>query len=637
MQAHGAGAHSGSPNATHRTADGGEWINWRTPAIGILTSACTEPDVIPLHISGSVDTDLSKMTANDMMLWGLQNMWKTSGEGGYSVRHGREPVSNFGRPPGSGPRGSNNAAPVALRPNYFERAFPCLFPCGVGGLEGLQSAQLSLAEHTQWTLQYHDRRFRTHETYAFVVFGILQRRQALGAARIQMKRRTFDQEVAILSSITAASLRRASELEATNQPITDPSILLLKRLVHGAAGRVQGTDSGRFKIRGQIWSTCLAFGAPSMWITINPSDIHDPIAQVFAGADIDLDRFLSAAGPDADAHAKAIADDPYAAARFFHFTTTTICETLFQIRVTSYNVKTSMGVLGRPAAYVGAVESQGRGSLHLHMLLWLQDTPRTDELQRMLNTEEFRQRIVSYIGQNLRAYLPGLESAQSVRGIPKDKDIPYSRPPHPDTPDYEAQTARYELRLARAQQVHTCKIGRCLRYDKKGSLTCKRRAPFETSPEDYVTPEGRWGQKRLYSYMNGWIPAVLVHGRCNNDGKLLTNGSDTKNITFYVSSYAGKKQAKNHNLSAVIADGFAYHEAHPKPEYIANLREQHRLLLFRLVNSINREQELAGPMVVSYLMGWHDVKTSHTYTPLFWSSFVSALFRGYPSISRPRR
>jgi len=29
-------------------------------------------------------------------------------------------------------------------------------------------------------------------------------------------------------------------------------------------------------------------------------------------------------------------------------------------------------------------------------------------------------------------------------------------------------------------------------------------------------------------------------------------------------------------------------------------------MLFRLVNTVNHEQELAAPMVMSYLMGWGD-------------------------------
>ncbi|TFK88333.1 hypothetical protein K466DRAFT_489162 [Polyporus arcularius HHB13444] len=594
-------------------------------------------DVIPLQVSGSIDTDLTRTSANDLMLWGLRNLWKASGEGGYSVRHGQTPVSDFGRPrradTTTAPASTSEPADAQEPPaNYFERAFPCLFPYGFGGIEGDQPEPVDFKEHVRWALQYHDRRFRKHETFPFVMFAIEQRREALGSARIQIRRKTFEQELRVLSAITLDTLKRASEDEAAKRPIQDPAVLLLKRLVHGAAGRVQGTDAARYKIRAQIWSTSLVYGPPSMWITINPSDIHDPIAQFFAGESINLDNFLASAGPDAARRAMVIADDPYAAARFFHFLTLTILETLFQIRVTPYSVKSGTGVLGKAAAYVGSVESQGRGSLHLHMLLWLHNTPRSEQLQELLRQEDFRTRVLAYIRANIRAYLTGLETAASVKAIPKDNDIPFSLPPHPDSPDYDAAVADYELRLARAQQVHTCKVKRCLRFNAKGSLECKRRAPFERAEDDYVKDDGRWGPKRLYRYMNGWIPSVLVHGRCNNDGKLLTNGADTKNITFYVSSYAGKKQAKNHNMSAILADGFAYDQLHKRNEYMNDIREQQRLLLFRLMNSINREQELAGPMVMSYLMGWSDVKTSHSYSPLYWSSFIAALFQVFPSL-----
>ncbi len=564
------------------------------------------------------------------MLWGLQNLWRESGEGGYSVRHGTEPVSDFGRPRDGGGHQDGMKNGVMSQANFFERAFPCLFPYGRGGIEGEQPVRIDFREHAQWALRYFDRRFRTHETFPFVVFGIQQRRQALGSARIQMRRKTFLDEVRVLSTITEGALRHAAEQEAAKQAITDPAILLLKRLVHGAAGRVQGTDSSRYKIRGQIWSTCLVHGPPSLWITINPSDIDDPIAQVFAGANIDLDRFVATDGPSRDERAVAIARDPYAASQFFHFLISCVLEHLFGISVTPFMVKAKAGIFGQCAAYIGAVESQGRGSLHFHMLTWLRDTPRPEVLHEMLATEAFRARVRDFIGANLRAYLPGLETALSVKAIPKEKEIAYSRPPCPSSATYDEDVKNFELRLARANQVHTCKVRRCLRYNAKGQLRCKRRAPFEYSEQDYVTPEGRWGQKRLYRYVNGWNPGILVNGRCNNDAKLLTNGADTKNITFYVSSYAGKKQGKSFNLSAVIADGFAYNESHPNQAYMDDIRERHRLLLFRLVNSINREQELAGPMVISYVMGWGDMKASHSYSPLFWSSFLGTLYRAFP-------
>lgn len=567
--------------------------------------------------------DLTRLTASDLLLWGLSNLWKSGKEGGYAARHGQEPVNDFGR------RRDENGEST---PNLFERAFPCLFPYGVGGIEGEQVVPVEFREHVQWALQYHDRRFSTHETFPFLAFGIQQRRQALASARVQMRRRTFEKEATILSTITEERMRRAQEQEEAGESPSDEGIVLLKRLVHGAAGRVQGTDSSRYNIRGQIWSTCLVFGPPSLWLTINPSDLDDPIAQIFAGAEIDLDAFDAALGPSSDARAQAIARDPFAAAKFFHFLIGAILETLFQIKSTAFSVKASDGVFGRATAYVGSVESQGRGTLHLHLLLWLANTPTSEELHGMLKTEAFRARVVAFIRTNLHAYLPGLESAQALHAIPKEKGIAYSRPPHPDSPTYQRDLEDMELRLARALQVHTCKPRQCLRYDKNGKRICKRRAPFERAEDDYILASGRWCQKRLYTYMNGWVPAVLVNARCNNDGKLLTNGEETKNITFYVSSYTGKKQGKNYNLSAIMANTFAYHEAHPNPQYVHDLQERQRLLLFRLVNAVNREQELAAPMVVSYLMGWGDVKTSHYYVPLYWTSFMGHLCQTFPDL-----
>ncbi|KAJ8590526.1 hypothetical protein M405DRAFT_700228, partial [Rhizopogon salebrosus TDB-379] len=119
--------------------------------------------------------------------------------------------------------------------------------------------------------------------------------------------------------------------------------------------------------------------------------------------------------------------------------------------------------------------------------------------------------------------------------------------------------------------------------------------------------------------------------RCNNDVKILTNGDDTKNLTFYVTAYQTKKQGKNYNISAVMAKGHGFHVERPKDtQYLLGLRDQQRLLLFRVMNAINREQELSAPMVISYLMGWGDTYRSHHYSPIYWSSFVNALRAEHP-------
>ena len=596
-----------------------------------LTTPDGTPDVIPLQVSGSIDCDLSKITANELMAWGLMNMWARGQEGAYAVRHGREPVSDF-PPRQKNGDSEDNGLETSVALNFFERAFPCLFPYGLGGIDAHRPVEIDFPSHVRWALQYFDRRFRKHETFPFVCFGISQRRQALTSARVQMERKTFERDARLMSSVTVTKLEAAKREEEKGLPISDPAVQALKKHIHATASRIQGSDQARVRLRSEIWSTAAVLGPPSLWITINPSDLHNPIVQVLAGEKIKMDDFMAHVGPDKESRAKNVADDPYAAAKFFHFMIATILQTLLGVEVTPSQVKSGMGVFGRVTAYFGVVESQGRGTLHLHLLVWLKHVPSSDEISTLLKTEEFRARVVSFIRANIRAYAPGFENGESVKKLPHDNEVLYGRPPVPGSPDYDAQLTSSEVLIARMEKLHTCKPRRCLVFNKKGQLACKRRAPFQLAEDDFVTETGLCGPKRLYGYINAWCPAILLNARCNNDIKFLTNGGDTKNITFYVTSYAAKKQGKNHNMSAIMAQGFAYHLDHPKPEYVDDLKDQHRLLLFRLVHTINREQELAAPMVMSYLMGWGDVFRSHIYTPIYWTSVAAALYKTFPEL-----
>ncbi|KIK21584.1 hypothetical protein PISMIDRAFT_103835 [Pisolithus microcarpus 441] len=544
-----------------------------------------DADVIPLQVSGTIDTEMTTITAQEMMAWGLSNLWEGGREGAYAVRHGARPVNDFGCP-------RNKTAGIAedvddKQTNFFERAYPCLYPYGEGGIERQQEVPMDFGEHIRWSLRYHDRRFRKHETFPFVCFGILQRWQALGSARVQMQWKSFQRDSRLLSTITVDAMHQAQEEEEQNQAITDPAIRLLRQHLYSTAGRVVATDQSRYQLRSQIWATSIMLNPPSLWITINPCNLHDPIAQVFAGENIDMDQFVRMLGPTKDVRAQNVASDPYAAAKFFHFMLKTIIHTLFGITSTPHQLLHDKGVFGTVKAYFGVVESQGRGSLHMHMLLWLKDAPTMEEMEHLLKQPAFRDRAKAFLHANIRAYVPGLESAETIKQIPNEVEVAYSRPPIPGSPGYDELIAQFEQRVVRAKQLHTCEPRRCMVPRKSGGMVCKRRAPFPTSENDFIEENGEWGVKRLHPYMNAWVPALSINAQCNNDVKLLTNSRATTNLTFYITSYQTKKQGKHHNLSAVLAKGLAYHSEHTS--YLEDLRNQQRLLLFRLVHTINRE------------------------------------------------
>ena len=140
-----------------------------------------------------------------------------------------------------------------------------------------------------------------------------------------------------------------------------------------------GTNESQLKIRSLIWGMCIKKGPPSIWLTINSADTQDPIAQLFCGQEIDLDNFLAR---DHRPSGVAITADPYAAALFFHVIIYAVLENLLGIKgyTPTHPLQRHKGILGNVEAYIGTVEAQGQGTLHLHMLLWLSGSLTTSEM-----------------------------------------------------------------------------------------------------------------------------------------------------------------------------------------------------------------------------------------------------------------
>ncbi len=558
------------------------------------------------------------------MLQGLVNLWNEGQEGGYLVQHSRSPASDC--PPRLGDEN------YGTEENFWEKAYPVLFPYGEGGIERDRPVKLSLMQHTRWLFSYHDRRFRTHPTCLFAICNIQQRRQALSSAKIQMARKDFDQDSRLFSSITVDQLRHAADEEQQKLPRSNPVIRRFRSRVNGTASRVIGSDSARFKLRSQIWSTSICFGPASAWMTWNPDPEHNPVAQVFVGNDIDLDHFVAAAGPSITHRLQSIASGGYRSAQYFDFIIRTVLETLFAIRVSRNRVYSKKGVFGKVQAYFGGVESQGRGTLHLHLLMWLKESPSAEEWETCLANEEFREKLRRFIKANCRAYHRGLATDQIIKATPSDPDVAFCRPPDPSSSTYWEEIDELEKRVVRTKQLHTCSENTCLNMNRHGKTLCKRHAPWPLSIDDVVKPSGEWAPKRSIGNINNYNPAIIVSLRCNNNHKVLTNAPETSGLSFYFAGYCVKKQGRSYNLSALLASGMAYHQDHNP--YTADLRQSQRLLLFRAANILNKQQELPSPMAGRFLSGRTETVKSHCYPSLHWASFHNALIKQYPDLER---
>lgn len=173
------------------------------------------------------------------------------------------------------------------------------------------------------------------------------------------------------------------------------------------------------------------------------------------------------------------------------------------------------------------MEAQGRGSLHVHMLLWLKHSPNADEMIDLLRQVEFREKILVYINHNVHTHLEGFDE-DYVENTVREQHTSFSRPPDPRQSNWEAEMKMKERKLARAHQVRVCKISTCLCRNQQGNLCCKRRAPWLLVERKIVHASGVLDLQRTYQFLNGYSPLILVCLRCNNDIK-----AENKQEMFY--------------------------------------------------------------------------------------------------------
>lgn len=247
---------------------------------------------------------------------------------------------------------------------------------------------MSLKQHIRYLLAYEDQRFEKHHSFMFVIFNMMQRREACWNATLMASRPYFQDATSDLQTLTSKEIEAAliSVTKKTFSSVTSPRINTLLRQIKMVGGNVMGSAYSRAALRTQIHALIFNQGLPSIFMTINPADINSRVALYFAGVDLNLDTIIPKTIPSTYERAQIIASHPVATARFFNILISSILTCMVE-----------KGVLGPIKAYFGTVENQGRGSLHLHILLWLDHNITPSQLKESVQNEEFRNGLLDYL------------------------------------------------------------------------------------------------------------------------------------------------------------------------------------------------------------------------------------------------
>ncbi|XP_044714573.1 PIF1-like helicase domain-containing protein [Hirsutella rhossiliensis] len=275
--------------------------------------------------------------------------------------------------------------------------------------------------------------------------------------------------------------------------------------------------------------------------------------------------------------------DPMSSAVFFHREMTLFFEHYVNVGEES--------VFGHVGAYYGAVETNERGALHIHGLLWLRGNAGIGDALAGPDAEEqaaYRERIVRYVDSVFSEELDaeGYCAMQAERSATADissrlDDVARFT----DTFDEEANFC------AGATQIHT------------HSATC---APWRLVERTALTADGVLEIRRTHSMVNRWNRAMAVGLRHNHDISFIATQRKTMALIYYITNYATKVEDPVWKRVAAAAEFLPVLEPTGEGNRSGADRDGNktRTFLLKAANRVFTERPLSQVEVIAHLLGY---------------------------------
>ena len=580
-----------------------------------------------LPFESVVITDISgQASPNEMRAAALRHV--KSGGGYIQVPHDPKPVNEF------------------FNVELFPMIYPTLFPYGIGGFEDRRrSVAVSLKRHVKHLFNLKDKRFQEHYSFLFTVFNILQRRSVLLHTSLKVHKNNFENVAKNFASVSPETIHIVTERvsrgdSATANNSDERKVLNLMKQVNTVTSNVPGTSASRVAMRNEIRALMMEKGLPSFFITINPADIYNPLVKFLGGADIDIDNLLPEEIPNYWEQSILIAKNPFVAAKFFNIYIKAFINTILAFNPNKSKLED--GILGVVNAYYGCVEAQGRGTLHCHMIVWLEGSLNPNEIKNRIidqGDSEFCKRLISFLDDTISNSIPHdpdpnltIPSSQhhpcSVRGFDITGDVTSNL----NGEDISKLQEKDLYNLVKSCQVHR-HSKTCYKYwkgppePKECRFNLNENNTCEKSTFNMNT--GELCLRCLDGLVNNFNETILRAIRCNMDIKFIGSGPAAKAIIYYITNYITKSQLKTHVAYAALELATKkLGEYNPDDDEITIRAKK---LLQKCAFSMISHQELSAQQVASYLMDYEDHFTSHQYRNLYWTSFEKHINQEQPS------
>ena len=607
--------------AMERSTDGydpSQGLSFETSDTGNLDSfvPTNSTDVNPEVLFASVlITDVDNAVSSSQLAAAAIRHLRRKGGGYLQIPHQPQPSNEFSNP------------------DLFPMLYPTLFPYGIGGFDdNNRRVTVSMRRQVKHLLQLHDRRFQEHYSFLFTAFNILQHHEMLLQVGLKAKKKNFNSVASYFGRVSTEAIHAVADRIANGDHQTantseEQQVLELMKQVNTVSLHIQGSAASKAIRRSELKALMIDQGLPSFYLTINPSDVHNPLVRFLAGSDINIDTVLPT-DYNNFSQTMLVSKNPFATAKFFNMYMHAFIQAILGYNKNRH--ERSTGILGKVKAYYGCVEAQGRGTLHCHMLVWVEGGLNPDEIKKrvLANDDEFKQRLTAFLDDTISNYIP---PDATDFDVPPYHPCSVRCPPAPENhPNYGKYLARDKHLLVQHCQYHR-HSATCYKYDIHSCRFDMHESNYK--PISCFDPQtGELKLRCLNGLVNNFNETMLQCIRCNMDIKFIGSGTSAKAILYYITDYITKSQLKTHVAYAALELAVSRLSEYDPTE--DDLTYRAKRLLQRCAYAMISHQELSAPQVASYLLDYNDYFTSHSSIPFYWRSAEAYVNKEKPLVNR---
>jgi Helitron helicase-like domain at N-terminus/PIF1-like helicase len=439
----------------------------------------------------------------------------------------------------------------------------------------------------------------------YLLYDVLQlRRSSLGNSLL-VKRRDWESAERDIASLTVDQLQEAAKAISEGRLVENPTILRLQRSILTIGMQVPESYAQKLKRRSEIKGLIARYGMPAFWLTINPADLKNPLVLQLAGITYSADTLPAAAAAIREATATS---NPVAVAEFFHHT----CNGIFKGLLGTDTGR--IGILGEVANHFGVVETNGRGMLHLHGLIWLTGNLAFRTLRdRLLQDEPFAARMIRYLQSAICQSIELCADADTNTDLP-----PSAKDPETDREFHVRLTADSNA-VASKKQLHSSKHNAtCFKYAQSntGKRACRFGMPRELVPTASVDEFGVVHLARNHEWINPWNPAIATCIRSNHDISWVPTMAKTLSLIYYLTNYATKDDVSPQQIlvkAALLKRTIESAKAAVDPtadDLRIRMKDMDQFAL-RCFNTLSHDREISGVQIASSLLQLPDHYTEN--------------------------